>query len=417
MYTSSKENNFYVIGLSYKKADVATRSKFSLSKTDQNNLLQEAKELEMEGLLILSTCNRTEIIGFSKHPYELISLLCKYSQGTVEEFAKVSYVYKNSEAVEHFLRIATGLDSQILGDYEIVGQLKKSFAQAKEANVVNAFIERLYNTALQASKEVKNTTSLSSGITTVSYAAIQYIRDNWRNHPKQNILIYGLGKIGDSTARSGVKYLSDSTISVVNRTESKAHDLAGEINVHAKSQNNLHAEIQNADIIIIATGAEKPTITADQFAQDKKQLIIDLSIPNNVEEQVKLLANKTVIDVDILSDKTKSTFENRKQQIPLVEAIIEKFKNEFYEWFMFRKTIPAINALKHSLEGIQNDAITFHLKKYQNDLNIDQAEEISAFIINKIVSKFAMHLKEDQTHPDESIQVMEQVFKSSVLQN
>jgi len=416
MHTTTKENNFYVIGLSYKKADVATRSKFSLSKADRDKLLLEAKELELEGVLILSTCNRTEIIGFSQHPYQLISLLCKYSGGTVEEFAKVSYVYKNSDAAEHFIRIATGLDSQILGDYEIVGQLKNSFAQAKEANTVNAFIERLFNTALQASKEVKNTTSLSSGITTVSYAAIQYVRDNWKGNPKQNVLIYGLGKIGDSTARSGVKYLKKSTISVMNRTESKAHELAKEVKVQVKNQENLRAEIQNADIIIVATGAEKPTVLADQFSSDTKQLIIDLSIPNNVDNAVKLLPNKTVIDVDMLSDKTKLTFENRKQQIPIVEAIIEKYKNEFYEWLTFRKAIPAINSLKHALEGIQNDAITSHLKKYEN-LNIDHAEEISSFIINKIVSKFAMHLKEDQDHTEDSIQVMEQVFKSTVLQN
>ncbi len=415
-HTNTKENNFYVIGLSYKKADVATRSKFSLSKADRDKLLLEAKELELEGVLILSTCNRTEIIGFSQHPYQLISLLCKYSGGTVEEFAKVSYVYKNSDAAEHFIRIATGLDSQILGDYEIVGQLKNSFAQAKEANTVNAFIERLYNTALQASKEVKNTTSLSSGITTVSYAAIQYVRDNWKGNPKQNVLIYGLGKIGDSTARSGVKYLKKSTISVMNRTESKAHELAKEVKVHVKNQENLQSEIQNADVIIIATGAEKPTVLANQFSSDKKQLIIDLSIPNNVDNAVKLMPNKTVIDVDMLSDKTKLTFENRKQQIPIVEAIIEKYKNEFYEWLNFRKAIPAINSLKHALEGIQNDAITSHLKKYEN-LNIDHAEEISTFIINKIVSKFAMHLKEDQDHTEDSIQVMEQVFKSTVLQN
>jgi len=416
MHTNTKENNFYVIGLSYKKADVATRSKFSLSKADRDNLLLEAKKLELEGVLILSTCNRTEIIGFSQHPYQLISLLCKYSGGTVEEFAKVSYVYKNSDAAEHFIRIATGLDSQILGDYEIVGQLKNSFAQAKKANTVNAFMERLYNTALQASKEVKNTTSLSSGITTVSYAAIQYIRDNWKGNPKQNVLIYGLGKIGDSTARSGVKYLKKSTISVLNRTQSKSVALSEEIKVQVKNPENLQAEIQNSDVIIIATGAERPTVTADQFSSDKKQLIIDLSIPNNVDNAVKSLPNKTVIDVDMLSNKTKLTFETRQQQIPLVEEIIEKYKNEFYEWLLFRKAIPAINSLKQALEGIQNDAITSHIKKHDN-LNIDHAEEISSFIINKIVSRFAAHLKEEQTHPEDSIKVMEQVFKSTVLQN
>lgn len=131
MENHRKENNFYVIGISYKKADVAIRSKFSLSKENESALLTEAKELGMDGVMVLSTCNRTEIIGFAHHPYELISLLCKYANGSVDEFANVSFVYKNVEAVEHFISVATGLDSQILGDYEIVGQLKAALSSQK----------------------------------------------------------------------------------------------------------------------------------------------------------------------------------------------------------------------------------------------------------------------------------------------
>ena len=169
---------FYLIGLNYKKADVETRSKFSLSKDQQAALLSDAKDMGVNSVVVLSTCNRVEIMGFSKHPFELISLLCNHSNGNVEEFADVSYVYKNSEASEHVIRIATGLDSQILGDYEIVGQLKEAFGMAKKAGTLNAYLERLFNTALQASKETKNKTSISSGTTTVSYAAIQYIKNN-----------------------------------------------------------------------------------------------------------------------------------------------------------------------------------------------------------------------------------------------
>src|SRR5210317_2078897 len=133
---------FYVVGLNYKKADVVTRSNFSLSKEKQIQLLSEAKNINIKSVVILSTCNRIEIMGFAKHPFQLISLLCEYSKGTVEEFARVSYVYKNSDAAEHVIRIATGIESQILGDYEIVGQLKDAFNLAKEAKTVNAYLER-----------------------------------------------------------------------------------------------------------------------------------------------------------------------------------------------------------------------------------------------------------------------------------
>ena len=122
----------YNVGLSYKKADANVRGVFSITKEDQVSLLKEAKENGSDGIFVVSTCNRTEITGFAKHPFELISLLIKYSKGNVEDFINVSNVYKNKAAVNHLFNIGVGLDSQILGDYEIVGQLKNSFIQAKK---------------------------------------------------------------------------------------------------------------------------------------------------------------------------------------------------------------------------------------------------------------------------------------------
>ena len=195
----SQENlptKFYNVGLSYKKADVKVRGAFSITKENQKLLLKEAKDNGIDGIFVLSTCNRTEITGFAKHPFELISLLIKYSNGTVEDFIKVSNVHKNKDAVRHLFQIGTGLDSQILGDYEIVGQLKEAFKLAKKIGTTNAYLERLMNLVLQASKDVKNNTKLSSGTTSVAYAAVQYIVENVVDYNNKNILIYGLGEIG-----------------------------------------------------------------------------------------------------------------------------------------------------------------------------------------------------------------------------
>ena len=139
---------FYNVGLSYKKADVNVRGVFNVTKEDQVLLLKEAKENGCEGLFVVSTCNRTEISGFAKHPFELISLLVKYSKGNLEDFINVSNVYKNKAAVNHLFNVGAGLDSQILGDYEIVGQLKNSFIQAKKMGVTNTYLERLMNLVL-----------------------------------------------------------------------------------------------------------------------------------------------------------------------------------------------------------------------------------------------------------------------------
>jgi len=416
MTKNSDCKKFYVIGLNYQKADVVTRSNFSLSKENQKQLLSEARRINIKSVVILSTCNRIEIMGFAKHPFQLISLLCKYSKGTVEEFAKVSYVYKNSDAAEHVIRIATGIESQILGDYEIVGQLKDAFNLAKEADTVNAYLERLFNVALHASKETKNRTSISSGTTTVSYAAIQYIKDHYSKKNPQKILVYGLGDIGQSTARSCAKYLNSHTITIMNRTESVAEALASEIQVEMAAHNDLVNQVKESDIMIVATGASNPTITPDMVSDKKNQLIIDLSIPRNADPEINKKENINMIDVDVLSKKTKETLAERKKQIPLVEEIIDKYKSEFYEWLNFRRSTPAINSLKKSLEMIQQDAITLHSKKHQ-DVNTELVDDITSQMINKIVSKFAMHLKSENTQANQSIKVMKDVFNLEPTEN
>ena len=176
--TFAKHPTFYAIGLSYKKADAEMRGKFSLDEQAKTNLLHQAKEEGIDNLIVTSTCNLTEIYGFAQHPFQLIKLLCENSQGTVEDFQKVAFVYKNSEAISHMFRVGTGLDSQILGDFEIISQLKNAFVKSKELELANAFLERLVNAVIQASKKIKNETEISSGATSVSFASVQYIFKN-----------------------------------------------------------------------------------------------------------------------------------------------------------------------------------------------------------------------------------------------
>jgi glutamyl-tRNA reductase len=141
----SKHSTFYAVGLSYKKADAEMRGKFSLDDNGKSNVLAQAQAEGIEALIVTSTCNRTEIYGFAQHPFQLIKLLCENSQGTVEDFQKVAYVYKNQEAVSHMFRVGTGLDSQILGDFEIISQIKSAFVESKNRQLANAFMERPAN--------------------------------------------------------------------------------------------------------------------------------------------------------------------------------------------------------------------------------------------------------------------------------
>ncbi len=407
-------NNLYNIGVSYKKADASIRGKFSISKENQIELLKEAKNNGMDGIFVLSTCNRTEICGFAEHPFQLISMLCEFSNGSVEEFAKVSNVYKNKEAINHLLRMGTGLDSQILGDYEIVGQLRQAFKQAKEVGTTNAYFERLLNHVMQASKRVKNETKLSSGTTSVSYAAVQYIIKNFTDYNSKNILVFGLGKMGKHTCKNLAEYTQNKSVSLINRTEEKAEEFVKEHPIIRGAKfENLNKEIANTDVLIVSTGASEATIKRDHILTNKELLILDLSMPANVSKEVADLDNVTLINVDELSKITDETLAIRQQEVPVAEGIIEAHNFEFQEWLDNRRFVPAIAALKESLKTIQQDEIAFHKKKIK-DFDESQAEVITSRIIQKITTQFVKHLKDEETSVNKSIEVMAKVFGTNL---
>jgi glutamyl-tRNA reductase len=308
---------FYAIGLSYKKADAKVRGLFSLDVEKKQLLLEQAKASGVSSLVVTSTCNRTELYGFAEHPFQLIKHLCENTEGTVEDFQKVAYVYKGNEAIAHMFKVGTGLDSQILGDFEIISQLKTSFVLSKKYDLVDTFMERLINEVIRASKKIKNDTEISSGATSVSFASVQYILNNVSNVSDKEILLFGTGKIGRNTCDNLVKHIDNKHISLINRTKGKAEAIAGKFQLTVKDYGNLQSEISQSDIVIVATGAQQPTIDKEVLsATDKEILLLDLSIPKNVSDDVLELPNVTLVHLDDLSKVTDDTLEKRKEHLP-----------------------------------------------------------------------------------------------------
>lgn len=406
----SKHQTFYAIGLSYRKADAEIRGKFSLDDAAKTKVLEQASDEGIDSLLVMSTCNRTEIYGFAQHPYQLIKLLCDNTQGTVEEFQQVAYIYKNQDAIHFLFRVGTGLDSQILGDFEIISQIRNGFTESKKKGLGNAFMERLVNAVIQASKRIKNETDLSSGATSVAFASVQYIMQTITDISNKNILLFGTGKIGRNTCENLVKHTKNDHIILINRTRDKAEKIAGKFNLIVKEYADLPVEIQKADVLIVATGAQNPTIDKNLLNLKKPLLILDLSIPKNVNEDVRQLEGVSLVHMDHLSQITDETLEKRKAQIPAAEAIINEIREEFVTWTKARKFAPTIHALKEKLNTIKDGELNFQRKKMSN-FDEEQAEIISSRIIQKITTHFANHLKDDQTLVDESIEWIEKIFQ------
>jgi glutamyl-tRNA reductase len=207
-----------------------------------------------------------------------------------------------------------------------------------------------------------------------------------------------------------VKHTKNEHITLINRTKDKAEQIAGKFNLVVKDYANLQEEIQTSDILIVATGAQHPTVDKHLIQTQKPLLILDLSIPKNVDANVEELDNVTLVHLDHLSQLTDKTLEARKAHIPLAEAIIEEVKAEFNDWLETRKFAPTIKALKEKLLDFASAELDTQRKK-NSDFNEAQAELISNNIIQKITNHFAHHLKDDGIPTDESLELIKKVFQ------
>lgn len=412
--TNSKigtKKTFYVIGLSYKKADAKMRGLFSIQDSMRMAMLIEAKEEGIDALSVLSTCNRTELYGVSENPFQLIRILCKYTQGSIEEFDRLGYVYKEKEAVLHTFLVGTGLDSQILGDFEIISQLRTSFRISKEEGMLNTYMERLINSVIQASKRIKNETTLSSGATSVSFAAVQYMMQQVPDISQKNILLFGTGKIGRNTVENLVKHTKNQEVTLINRTRERAEAVAGKFNLIVKDSRDLAAEACRADVLIVATGALQPTVTAETLKNIQKPLLIlDLSVPQNVSDEVLQIPYVQYVHMDELSKITKETLNYREAQIPRAHRIIDEIKEEFLEWVHVRRFAPIIRALKERFNEIKTEEIDYQSKKTE-DFNSVQAELLGDRIVQKIITQFASYLRTNDAGLEENLELLTQVFQ------
>ncbi|MDR3696137.1 glutamyl-tRNA reductase [Mucilaginibacter sp.] len=348
-------SNFFIAGINYKKTDAGTRGQFAVNSDQYSNVFDIASSFELDSFFIVSTCNRTEIYGFADRPEHLINLLCTQTLGTAEAFKSLAYIKSGEKAVEHLFNVGAGLDSQILGDYEIIGQIKQAVKFARERGFINCFLERLVNCVLQTSKTIKNDTALSGGTVSVSFAAVQYIKSHFENITDKKILLVGTGKIGRNTCKNLVDYLGTTNITLVNRSEEKAAKLAAELNLKYAPIDNLEACIADADIILTATTSAEPTILSVHLKDNGEKLIIDLSVPNNVESSVIGMPGITLINVDELAKLKDETLQKREAEAPKAKMIIAEQMAEFMAWHQMRKNAPALNAIKTKLNQISAD--------------------------------------------------------------
>jgi len=388
---------YCVVGLSYKNADLSTRGNFSLDKFQTEQLLAQAKADGLNELMVISTCNRTELMGIVDDPQILIDYLCAFSGGDRSLFLEIGFVLTDRDAINHVFRVGCGLESQIVGDFEIIGQLKKTFFNSKKQQMVNGFSERLVNAVIQSSKRIKTETQLSSGATSVSFASVHYILEHVKAVSQKNILLFGTGKIGRNTCENLIKHTQNDHIVLVNRSEESAQRVAGKFNLVVKPISGLKTEIAHSDILIVATGAHDITVDTSMVSRDKPLLILDLSVPSNVDPKLNDLENITLVNLDELSQLTNDTLKKREQFIPKANAILNEVESEFLKWVDQRKFAPTLKALK---------------QKLLNGQQMEQGEvpEFSQ-IVYRLTGKVASYLKENPSKADQTMELLQYVYQ------
>jgi len=381
--------SFFCAGINYKKTDASVRGCFAINLTQYLSLLQNAKAAGLKELFVLSTCNRTEIYGFAHSACELATLLCSETSGSVETFQQLAYIKQGPAAVEHLYNVAAGLDSQILGDYEIVGQLKGAVKFAKENGFISTLLERMINGALQASKAIKSCTQLSSGTVSVSFAAIQFLKAHVPNIQNKKILLLGTGKIGASTCKNIVDYIGNCDITLLNRTEGKAESLAKSLGVNVASYDDLYNEIEAANVIIVATNACEPIIRKEHVLHIGNKILIDLSIPNNIDTAVKELPHIQLVNVDQLSKLNDQTLQKRLAEVPKAKSIIAHHMQEFKEWYYNRKYVPVLLAVKEKLIAM-HDCSLYASVYADNEKTLQPANNST---IQKVINNMAVKMR------------------------
>lgn len=399
-------NHFNVIGISYEKADVETRGAYAFFDELIPSMVSKSNLSGIEHFFVLSTCNRTEIYFFANQPDKMYEIYCEQVNGDFETFKKITFHKKGKEALKHMFRVSSGLESQILGDFEILGQMKTAFKKFKKEGSSNAYLERFIDTAVRISKQIKNETSLSDGATSVSYAAVQYIVGQFDDFNDKKITLFGTGKIGRNTCENLVKQTKNDNITLINRTFENAKKISDKLNIKQVDYKNLDKVLNESDIFIVSTGATKPLIKREMITTDNPILLVDLSIPSNVDTDVKELPNVTLINVDELSEKISKTLLDRKNQIPKVETIIRLNMWEFEDWLENRKYVPAIESFKERMEFVS----LFEKKKLEKKEETVEVENLADRIVRKMTNQFASYIMSHPEKADDVINLFDEVF-------
>lgn len=392
-------DSFKALTLSYKNAPVAVRDKVALSERQIKAVYTKVKDLfPIPELFIISTCNRTEIYYSSESNFnnELIKIAL-LEKGIYEYESYLKYfeiISDHSLAIEHLFNVSIGLESQVIGDIQIINQVKHAYQWCADAQFAGPFLHRLLHTIFYCNKRVVQETRFRDGAASVSYATVDMMSNVVLNVSNAKVLLIGLGEIGADVASN----LADSkfeNITLVNRTTQKSQELSSKYGFKFADFSNLWSEIAQADIIVSSVAVSSPLITKDELKKleiQSHKFFFDLSIPRSIEPEIEKIAGAILYNVDNIQAKANEALEMRLNAIPQVRDIITSAIQEFEVWEKEMEVSPTIQKIKNALEQIRLEEMSRYSKQL-TDTESQKVDAITKSIMQKIIKLPVLQLK------------------------
>lgn len=400
------------VGLNYKTAPVEIREKLSFNEADLADAMKALKNKKsiLENIIV-STCNRTEIYAVADQihtcRYYIKEFLSEWFGIEKEEFSPYLFIYEGDGAIEHLFQVSCGLDSMVLGETQILGQVRSSYLLAQKENTIGTVFNHLFKQALTLAKKAHSETEINTNAVSVSYAAVELAKKIFGSLNGKSVLIIGAGKMGELAVQNLHGSGADD-ITVINRTYEKAVKLAGKVGGKAKQLQELQCALVEADILICSTGSKDYVINKEMMSfvnklrKGRPIFMVDIAVPRDLEPGLAEHDNVFLYDIDDLEGIVEANMAERRTAAQKIELMIEAEAAEFNQWVNMLGVVPVISALRSKALSIQAETMVSIERKLPHLSERDKKvlNKHTKSIINQLLKDPILHAKEMAEEPN-----------------
>jgi glutamyl-tRNA reductase len=417
-------NEILLIGINHKTAPVELRECIAFTEDESESALRALSlKSHIREVLLFSTCNRVEVLVVTANKAEAIDATKDYiaeaNKIPREEFEDSLYIYKGDEAVRHIFRVASSLDSMVVGEPQILGQVKDAYRMASKAKASGVILNRLLHRTFFVAKRIRTETGIGDNAVSISYAAVELGRIIFGSLEGKNVLLVGAGEMAELAVEHLIRNKAGK-IYVANRTFENGVALARRFNGQPIRFEEIADSLKLVDIIISSTGSSDYVITRDQvkgvirIRRNRPIFFIDIAVPRDIDPMVNRLTNSYVYDIDDLQGVIDENIEDRQREAIKGERIVDEAVIHFREWYASLEVVPTIVALRSKLDAIAETEIKKTLQSNKiPESSTATIQKMAEALINKIMHHPTVFLKKDSMPGDKSkhIDTVRKLFK------